>query len=92
MHVGGTACLHALTGKREPIYTTTHTALTVSDAVGMQEGRVVEKGRHADLLANHSHYYDMWTRQLETDGTATPEDGEGVEGDQASTPVPPPHP
>lgn len=31
----------------------------------LKEGRVVEQGRHAELLASEGHYFEMWNRQLE---------------------------
>ena len=31
----------------------------------VQDGKIIEQGRHEDLLAARGHYYDLWTRQYE---------------------------
>jgi ATP-binding cassette subfamily B protein len=38
----------------------------------LENGRVVERGRHADLLAQGGQYAIMWRRQLESDDRALP--------------------
>ncbi len=45
-----------------------HRLSTVKDAdiiLVVQAGRIVEQGRHDELLAAHGHYYDLWMRQYE---------------------------
>jgi ATP-binding cassette subfamily B protein len=32
----------------------------------LKDGTVVERGRHAELLAMHGRYAEMWRRQQET--------------------------
>jgi ATP-binding cassette subfamily B protein len=51
-----------------------HRLSTVMDAdqiLVMSEGRIVERGTHADLLARGGHYADMW--RLQQQERATPE-------------------
>ena len=45
-----------------------HRLSTVRDAdliLVVQDGKIIEQGRHEDLLAARGHYYDLWTRQYE---------------------------
>jgi len=45
-----------------------HRLSTVKDAdiiLVVQGGKIVEQGRHAELLARKGHYYDLWMRQYE---------------------------
>ena len=41
---------------------------TVKDAdiiLVVQDGKIIEQGRHSELLARKGHYYDLWMRQYE---------------------------
>jgi ATP-binding cassette subfamily B protein len=45
-----------------------HRLSTVKDAdiiLVVQAGKIVEQGRHAELLAQKGHYYSLWMRQYE---------------------------
>ena len=45
-----------------------HRLSTVKDAdiiLVVQDGKIIEQGRHEELLAARGHYYDLWTRQYE---------------------------
>jgi ATP-binding cassette, subfamily B, heavy metal transporter len=45
-----------------------HRLSTVVDAdeiLVLEQGRIVERGRHQELLARNGRYADMWTRQQE---------------------------
>jgi len=52
----------------------------------VEAGRIVERGRHEELLALHGRYYDLYTRQhgLETNLFLAPGEGDKVE-DQNGT-------
>jgi ATP-binding cassette subfamily B protein len=57
--------LHAVTERRTTI-TIAHRLSTIVDAdqiVVLDEGRVAERGAHAELLARGGLYAEMWTRQ-----------------------------
>ena len=46
-----------------------HRISTVKDAdqiIYLKEGRIVERGRHEELLAHKGHYYRLYRRQLLT--------------------------
>ena len=36
----------------------------------VDSGKIVERGRHEELLAKKGHYYKLWTRQYEDDAVA----------------------
>ena len=45
-----------------------HRLSTVKDAdiiLVVQDGKIIEQGRHSQLLARRGHYYDLWMRQYE---------------------------
>ena len=45
-----------------------HRLSTVKDAdiiLVVQDGKIIELGRHEELLASKGHYYDLWMRQYE---------------------------
>ena len=47
-----------------------HRLSTVKDAdiiLVVQDGRIIEQGRHEELLAAKGHYCDLWSRQYEDD-------------------------
>ncbi len=37
----------------------------------VKDGKIIESGKHDDLLSAKGHYYDLWTRQFEDDATAS---------------------
>ena len=59
------AALKAVSRDRTTI-TIAHRLSTVIDAdeiIVLDAGRIIERGRHAELLAAHGRYADMWNRQ-----------------------------
>ena len=45
-----------------------HRLSTVKDAdviLVVKDGKIIEQGRHEELLEAHGHYYDLWMRQFE---------------------------
>ncbi|MCH3962350.1 MAG: ABC transporter ATP-binding protein/permease [Solobacterium sp.] len=45
-----------------------HRLSTIVDAdiiLVVQDGRIIERGRHDELMKAHGHYYDLYTRQYE---------------------------
>ena len=45
-----------------------HRLSTVKDAdiiLVVQDGKIIERGKHSELLAKKGHYYDLWMRQYE---------------------------
>ena len=50
-----------------------HRLSTVRDAdiiLVVKDGRIIEQGRHDELLAAHGHYYRLYTRQYEAEATS----------------------
>ena len=50
-----------------------HRLSTVRDAdiiLVVKDGRIIEQGRHDELLAAHGHYYRLYTRQYEDEATS----------------------
>jgi ATP-binding cassette subfamily B protein len=43
------------------------TVIHADEIIVLEAGRIVERGRHADLLAQGGQYAAMWARQLEAD-------------------------
>ena len=41
------------------------TIVSADEIIVLKEGRIVERGRHANLLAEHGLYASMWDRQRE---------------------------
>jgi len=37
----------------------------------VKDGKIIESGKHDELLSAKGHYYDLWTRQFEDDATAS---------------------
>ncbi|MBW3598216.1 MAG: ABC transporter ATP-binding protein, partial [Planctomycetes bacterium] len=65
-----TETLHRLKGQRT-IILVSHRLSTVVDCdriYMMQDGRVIETGRHEQLLRQRGAYYEMARRQLDLDG------------------------
>ena len=47
-----------------------HRLSTIKDAdviLVVKDGKIIERGRHEELLALKGHYYDLWMRQYEDD-------------------------
>ena len=45
-----------------------HRLSTIADAdviLVVQDGKIIERGKHNELMAAHGHYYDLYTRQYE---------------------------
>jgi ATP-binding cassette subfamily B protein len=40
------------------------TILAADKIIVLQSGKVVEEGRHDELMQNRSNYHDMWRRQF----------------------------
>ena len=49
-----------------------HTSAIVAGSHVLDAGRVVERGRHDELVARDGRYADMWRRQQESNGGVAP--------------------
>ena len=37
----------------------------------VKDGKIIERGRHDELLKAHGHYYSLYTRQYEDEATSS---------------------
>lgn len=66
-------------GQGRSVITIAHRLSTIADAdqiIVLEEGRIVEQGRHEALLSRNGRYAQMWERQSAEEETATPEAAE----------------
>ncbi len=64
-------------GQGRSVITIAHRLSTIADAdqiIVLEDGRIVEQGRHEDLLARRGRYAQMWERQSAEEATAAPEE------------------
>ena len=55
-------------GEGRTVITIAHRLSTIADAdriVVLEDGHIVEEGRHDDLLATDGRYAHLWNRQVE---------------------------
>ena len=38
--------------------------------ISVEDGKIIERGRHEDLLKLHGYYYELYTRQYEDEATS----------------------
>ncbi|MDQ7072184.1 MAG: ABC transporter ATP-binding protein/permease [Rhodobacterales bacterium] len=63
----------ALAGRGRTVITIAHRLSTIADAdliIVLEDGVIVERGSHADLLARDGRYHTLWQRQLSQDKAA----------------------
>ena len=63
-------------GQGRSVITIAHRLSTIADAdliIVLEEGRIVEQGRHDDLLARNGRYAAMWERQSAEEEATAPE-------------------
>ncbi|MCU0827360.1 MAG: ABC transporter ATP-binding protein/permease [Tabrizicola sp.] len=66
-------------GQGRSVITIAHRLSTIADAdqiIVLEEGRIVEQGRHEDLLARRGRYAQMWERQSAEEEATTVEAAE----------------
>jgi ATP-binding cassette subfamily B protein len=66
-------------GQGRSVITIAHRLSTIADAdqiIVLEDGRIVEQGRHEELLARRGRYAQMWERQSAEEGTAAVEAAE----------------
>jgi ABC-type transport system involved in Fe-S cluster assembly fused permease/ATPase subunit len=64
-------------GQGRSVITIAHRLSTIADAdqiIVLEEGRIVEQGRHEELLARRGRYAQMWERQSAEEETVQPEE------------------
>jgi ABC-type transport system involved in Fe-S cluster assembly fused permease/ATPase subunit len=64
-------------GQGRSVITIAHRLSTIADAdqiIVLEDGRIVEQGRHEELLARRGRYAQMWERQSAEEETVQPEE------------------
>jgi ABC-type transport system involved in Fe-S cluster assembly fused permease/ATPase subunit len=64
-------------GQGRSVITIAHRLSTIADAdqiIVLEEGRIVEQGRHEELLTRRGRYAQMWERQSAEEETVQPEE------------------
>jgi ATP-binding cassette subfamily B protein len=66
-------------GQGRTVITIAHRLSTIADAdqiIVLEDGRIVEQGRHEELLARRGRYAQMWERQSAEEETVATEAAE----------------